>query len=124
MRRLFSFFVLQRKLTLFLALFWTIGIFIGCSTPGKDLPELHLFDHFDKLVHFTFFAVFFILWYMYFHDLKNIAWIVFFATVVYGFLIEFYQLHFVAGRAFDVWDGIADSIGGILGWFTVKKLSD
>lgn len=91
--------------------------------PGRDLPSLNLFDHFDKLVHFTFFAVFFVLWFMYFHTKANIGWYVLGITILYGFGIEFYQLHFVAGRAFDVWDGIADSVGGLIGWFVVRRLS-
>lgn len=123
MKSVYTYLLEHKKITLFLALFWTIGIFIGCSMPGKDLPSLNLFDHFDKVVHFTFFAVFFVLWYIYFHGVKNIAWIVLAATVVYGFAIEFYQLNCVAGRAFDVWDGIADSVGGLIGWFIVRRLS-
>lgn len=123
MKSVYTYFLADKKITLFLALFWTIGIFIGCSMPGKDLPSLNLFDHFDKVVHFTFFAVFFALWFMYFHTKANIGWYVLSVTILYGFAIEFYQLHFVAGRAFDVWDGIADSVGGLIGWFIVRRLS-
>ena len=120
---IYRFFINHKGVTLALALCWTIGIFIGCSMPGRDLPSLNLFDHFDKLVHFTFFAVFFVLWFMYFHTKANIGWYVLGITILYGFGIEFYQLHFVAGRAFDVWDGIADSVGGLIGWFVVRRLS-
>lgn len=121
MKGVYTYFTEQRLLTLSLAIFWTVGIFIGCSMPGKDLPSIHLFDHFDKVVHFTFFALFFVLWYVYFHRVSHIAWYVLAATVIYGFGIEFYQLNCVAGRAFDVWDGLADSVGGLIGWFVVNK---
>ncbi len=42
-------------------------------------------------------------------------------TTMFGFGIELYQLNCVEGRSFDYWDGIADTIGGIIGWLIVKK---
>ena len=123
MNGLYRYFIEHKTVTLSIALFWTVGIFIGCSMPGKDLPSIHLFDRFDKVVHFTFFGVFFVLWFMYFHALKHVAWYVLGMTVLYGFGIEFYQLHCVAGRAFDVWDGLADSVGGLLGWVFVRRFA-
>lgn len=108
------------KWTLALAISWTILIFIGCSMPGKELPKLGLFDHFDKLVHFTFFAVFFVLWYLSFLSSTRTAIIIISLAILYGFGIEFYQKHFVAGRSFDVWDGVADTLGALCGWLMVK----
>ena len=110
-------------ITLFLALFWTIGIFIGCSMPGKDLPSISVFDHFDKVVHFTFFAVFYILWYLFFYKIKYIAIILLFIVFLYGFGIEFYQLNCIEGRSFDVWDGVADTVGGFIAYFIVSFLN-
>lgn len=120
---IFLFLKKHHYFTLFLALFWTIGIFIGCSMPGKDLPSIPVFDHFDKVVHFTFFAVFYILWYLFFYKLKYIAIILLFIVFLYGFGIEFYQLNCIEGRSFDVWDGIADTVGGIIGYFIVSFLN-
>lgn len=108
-----------RKLSLLFAIIWTIIIFIGCSLPGRDLPSVHLFDQFDKVVHFSFFLLFFIFWYfsptIFFKN--SLAWIMIAAIV--GFGIEFYQIHFVAGRSFDVWDGVADTVGALAGFFLI-----
>jgi VanZ family protein len=41
-------------------------------------------------------------------------------SVTYGFGIECYQLVYVKGRSFDVYDGLADSIGAALGWLCIK----
>ncbi len=108
-----------RKLSLLFAIIWTIIIFIGCSLPGRDLPSVHLFDQFDKVVHFSFFLLFFIFWYfsptIFFK--KSLAWIM--ITAIVGFGIEFYQIHFVVGRSFDVWDGVADTVGALAGFFLI-----
>ncbi len=125
MYKIYQYFLTHKKLTLFAAFLWTIIIIIGCSIPGKDIPKIGLFEHFDKVVHFTFFAVFFILWYIYYHTSKQIVFILILISAIFGFLIEWYQLNFVAGRSFDVWDGVADTIGALIGalfiYFLNKK---
>jgi len=120
---IFLFLKKHHYFTLFLALFWTIGIFIGCSMPGKDLPSISVFDHFDKVVHFTFFAIFYILWYLFFYKIKYIAFTLLFIVFLYGFGIEFYQLNCIEGRSFDVWDGVADTVGGFIAYFIVSFLN-
>lgn len=92
-----------------LAVAWTVLIFVGCTLPGKDLPSVHLFDHVDKVVHFTFFFVFQCLWTAFFRT-RGIGLILILA-IAYGFFLEYYQSHFVKGRSFDVWDGVADTLG-------------
>ncbi len=115
MKNIFNYFITHSQTTKICAILWTILIIIGCSLPGSDIPKLNLIEHFDKLVHFTFFFAFFILWYLYFHHKKHIIISLILISASFGFLIEWYQLHFVAGRSFDVWDGIADTIGAIFG---------
>ncbi len=121
-KQILNFFKLHKNITLLLAIAWTIGIFIGCSLPGKDLPSISLFDHFDKVVHFTFFAIFFILWYISFNPKPYIPYYLLLLTAFYGFGIEWYQLNCVVGRSFDILDGIADTIGGLTGWILIKYL--
>ena len=123
MRKLIQFFEARKRLTLFIAVLWTVLIFIGCSMPGKELPKLGLFDHFDKVVHFTFFAVFFALWSLINKDSVKYIFIIFICSILYGFGIEYYQLYCVAGRSFDVWDGVADSLGALCGWVIIKCLN-
>jgi VanZ family protein len=116
MRKILSYFETRKKLTLVVAILWTIVIFIGCSMPGRELPKLGLFDNFDKVVHFLFFAGFFALWYMLSNKSVNSVLLIIILSVLYGFSLEYYQLHCVAGRSFDVWDGVADTVGALSGW--------
>ena len=103
----------QPKITLACAIVWTIIIFVGCSMPGSNLPKVHLFNQFDKVVHFSFFFFFFIFWYSY----RQYALLFILLAIAYGFGIEFYQKFCVTGRNFDVWDGLADSAGALFAYF-------
>ena len=118
----------NKKFMMVLAVAWTILIFIGCSLPGKDLPPITVFDHFDKVVHFVFFFVFAILWRQSLSPSGGgIRGRKFYATIIllsfaYGFALEFYQINFVPGRTWDVWDGVADGVGGMAGVLFAKKM--
>ncbi len=103
----------SKKTFALLAIVWTIVIMVGVSMPGKDLPKLNLFDHFDKVVHWVFFFVWCALAWCAGATTTNRFWKVVLCAFVFGFAIEWYQLNFVPGRSFDVWDGIADGIGAL-----------
>ena len=92
---------------------WILIIFIGCSLPGAEIPKLGLFDNFDKIVHFMFFLVLCILGFLKFGVSKKSIFGLLCFSICYGFGLEFYQLHFVKGRSFDAWDGLADSVGAL-----------
>ena len=107
------------------AIAWTILIFIGCSLPGKDLPPISLFDHFDKIVHFVFFFIFALVWMLAIGrkglQTKHYMFIIL-ISVCYGFALEYYQVNFVAGRSWDVWDGVADGIGAVVACLFARKM--
>lgn len=115
MRRILAYFEANKKLTFVLAILWTVVIFIGCSMPGRDLPKVGLFDNIDKVVHFLFFALFFIFWYLISKKTTMSLLIVLGLAIMYGFGLEYYQLYCVEGRSFDVWDGVADTLGALAG---------
>jgi VanZ family protein len=121
MQIIFSYFNERKALSLVLAVIWTIIILIGCSLPGKDLPAITVFDQFDKVVHFTFFFAFFFFWYCGMHSFSHKALLIICSAFILGFAIEFYQMYFVAGRSFDVWDGVADTVGSLVAWLCFKK---
>lgn len=100
---------------------WTILIFVGCSLPGRDVPKVHVFDHFDKIVHFTFFLIFHFLWIGFLGTSKNRHLILILISGIYGFFLEFYQVAYVEGRSFDVWDGIADICGSLACTFLMLR---
>jgi len=102
------------------AILWTILIYIGCSLPGRDIPKVSLFEQVDKVVHFIFFLVFYVLWFVVGRRKDKYSWFIVVLCVVYGYALEVYQLWFVEGRSFDVWDGVADTLGGLAGLFLVR----
>ncbi len=110
----------RKRLTLALAVIWTAVIFIGCSLPGREIPKLGLFDNIDKLVHFLFFAGFFALWYLFSNQSMTSLLFILALAILYGFGLEYYQLYCVAGRSFDVWDGVADTLGALGGMGLVR----
>jgi VanZ family protein len=112
----------NRSLNICFALFWTIGIFIGCSLPGKHLPSLTLFDNFDKLVHFFFFFFFVFFWQKCFLTNSNNLFKIILIAILYGWFIEIYQKYCVLGRNFDLWDIVADAIGACSILFIKNKL--
>ena len=116
MKKQFEYFQTNKKLTLFFAILWSAIIFIGCSLPGNEIPKLGMFKHFDKIVHFTFFALFFLLWFFVGKINIHRAIGLILLSLLIGFVIEFYQMYFVAGRSFDVWDGVADTVGALGGY--------
>ena len=102
---------------------WTAFIFWGCSTPGKDLPPISLFEHADKLIHTVLFFLFVVFWGIWSGKPRSI-WLWIMLGILYGFGLEVYQKVFVPGRSFDVWDGVADSAGALLGaWFLRRRFA-
>jgi VanZ family protein len=43
--------------------------------------------------------------------------------IVYGIAIEFIQRDFIPHRSFDLFDIVADTLGCVVGWIVVKRIS-
>jgi len=99
-----------------MAVLWTLLIFVGCFTPGKDLPEVDI-RFFDKWVHFVLFGGFTFLWLCGYPAARFKRYLtIFLAGVALGILIEILQGIFSSlGRTCDPWDAVADGIGAALG---------
>lgn len=100
----------------FLAMLWTLLIFIGCLTPGKDLPEVEV-PFIDKWTHLVMFGGFTFLWLCAKPRLNSSRLIsVFLSAAGLGILIEVLQgiLTFL-GRSMELMDIVADTLGGLLG---------
>lgn len=116
MKRLFSFFYLHKKRTAILASIWTLLILVACLLPGKDIPDVS-FPLIDKWVHFLIFGGFTFLWLCTLRETTRrnglLVWI---ASVLLGYAVELLQGSGITkGRSFDLYDLLADSIGGLLG---------
>jgi len=73
-----------------------------------------LFNHQDKLIHATAYAVMGLLvWRVLVHHYQTRFWLSLFSLLfcsLYGVSDEYHQ-SFIAGRDADVWDWLADTIG-------------
>lgn len=100
---------------------WTIFIQVLFCLPGTSLPSAGFFgsiEHFDKIVHFIFFAGFVSLWCYYFarkgasfRALKITFFVIWLIAVTNGIVVEYIQYYFIPFRSFDEKDIIADMLG-------------
>ncbi|MCA1763440.1 MAG: VanZ family protein [Cryomorphaceae bacterium] len=116
------------------ALIWAAFILLLCGIPGKDLPNIDIWDINieDKLAHMGVFGVlaFLAVWSMYRNpgtavSIKNL---IFLATLgaAYGGLTELLQGWLFPSRFASISDFIADAIGMVLGtlfanWYFSKQ---
>lgn len=116
MLRIFSPGSPYKKQARFLAVLWTLLIFIACFTPGKDIPQVDI-PLIDKWTHLVLFGGFTFLW-LCARPERTAKWltILFLISVALGSFIELMQgaLSFL-GRNMELLDAVADGIGGILG---------
>jgi VanZ family protein len=103
----------------FPAIAWACLIYFASSIPGPDLPDLFLLDY-DKLIHIGIFFVFGFLAYRAlepYAKTESFNWkrvtLAVIIVVAYGTIDELHQGS-VPGRTLDVFDLLADTIGGIL----------
>ncbi|WP_421826425.1 VanZ family protein [Larkinella sp.] len=87
------------------AIGWTIIIFIGCAWPS-DYPSPGLTVN-DKFLHVSIFGLWGLLW----GTVYRFPLRLFVIGVVYGFLIEIYQLVMPINRDFEWLDLAADAVG-------------
>ena len=108
-----------------LALFWTIIVsFLSLATIG-DIGSSFPIENKDKYVHFTFYFIFVIVWFLYANKTniaKKVKWIVLFSAIGYGVLMEICQGLFTSNRAPDVLDVIANSLGAITGLLFITMI--
>jgi VanZ family protein len=106
------------------AISWAGLIFYLSSQPSIETPAL--FPGQDKLFHLVEFGI---LGFLVMGTLRaspqgyprRQVWQVAFAVMLYGILDEVHQ-YFVPGRSADVYDVLADTIGGLLGAWTMYYL--
>jgi len=116
MLRIFSPESPYKKQARFLAIIWTLLIFIACFTPGKDIPQVDV-PFIDKWTHLVLFGGFAFLW-LCSRPIRTTSWLVtvFLISVGLGSFIELMQgLLTFLGRSMEFLDAVADSIGGLLG---------
>jgi VanZ family protein len=95
------------------AILWTILIFILCTIPSKNIPLPSSLS--DKSNHLIAFAGFTFFWLFQ----SSRPWLILIIAVLYGIGIEFWQAILPESfhRGFEWYDALADSIGGVIGYF-------
>jgi len=100
----------------FIAIIWTLLIFVGCLFPGKELPKVDV-PLIDKWTHLVLFGGFTFFWLCArpVLTLARVATLLLIAAALGG-VIEILQgtITFL-GRSMELMDFVADSLGGILG---------
>lgn len=106
------------------AIAWGIFIFVLSVWPGKDFPSLPDWSDLlslDKIVHMTFYGL--LTWLILWGKRKNTEGVVslLFALIVaafssgFGWFLEWFQGAYCQDRMSDVIDGIANTIGAVIG---------
>jgi VanZ family protein len=108
----------SRKVRLILAITYFIILTILFCLPGSAFPKENWFTkiQLDKWVHVGVFGLLAIAWYSVFKriSLRKVFWLLFLMTL-YGFAIEVIQGLYVENRSFDMFDLLADFLGGSAG---------
>ena len=111
-----------------------IVFYISCIValsllPPNDLPQVKLFEGFDKIVHFLmYFPLASLLCWNLKTEQKSdrIIWVIL-GAVLWGIFMEFMQLTMHMGRSFSWYDELANFIGVTFGvvlyWSATRKIA-
>lgn len=116
MWQLFTAQSLYKKRAKYIAILWTLLIFIACFIPGNEIPNIKV-PLIDKWAHFILFGGFTFLWLLAKPRQETIYLLLLFLIgSITGYLVEELQglLSFL-GRAKDIYDIYADVVGAALG---------
>ena len=111
----------NKKIFFLLAILWTLAVtFLSLASLG-DVGSAIKVPYKDKLVHFTFYLMFVILWSLFFKNSKY-NYKILFAAIGYGIAMEICQKLFTTTRSADVFDVTANTIGAIVGLLIITKI--
>ncbi len=116
--------MVNRRLLLFGTIAYTLAILVMSLVSNQSLPSFGA-NYEDKIFHLLAYGLLNLLWYkaLVGFEIKRPIGIAFFASIVYGIIIEVLQGQYTIVREPSIMDGIANSIGvAIVSLFlTVKK---
>jgi VanZ family protein len=118
---------LVRKRPGLLVSVWTAVIFLLCAFPGDYIPSANWLDllSVDKLIHA---GIFFVLCFLFIgYAVKNgkrrFVSVFVFAAMGYGIALEFMQGYCFRNRSLDWKDMVANSIGCVVAYLLIKKIT-
>ena len=115
---------MPRTLARLLALAWMGLIYYLSDQPSFGVEELFFAQ--DKVAHAIVFGILAVLYLLSMQRSANVyglhqLWIAIGLTAAYGILDELHQA-FVPDRTPDVWDVVADTIGGLIAVYLARRL--
>ena len=113
---------MHKKAYLFLATTWTTLITILSLVNVGSLGNTIKIPYKDKMVHFVFYFLFYVLWFSFFKlntTSSKLKFKVLFAAIGYGILMELLQAIMANHRSSDFVDVIANSVGAFCGLIAV-----
>jgi VanZ family protein len=122
--------VLKKHLytTLFISWVVLITLLSLFSFPDIDDGTGIVIPHIDKITHFTFHLIFVVLGCLFLKEKIGEAFkpnkgilIILIAAILYGILIEVLQYVMPFGRAAEIWDILANTMGALFGGLLIKK---
>lgn len=117
---------MRLKGALFIAIAWTVLIASSCLMPASAFKAF-TFDsilQLDKILHFTLYYVFIVLWSLASKVIKvRQKYVLLIAGIAYGVLIEVLQGAMSLGRSYELDDIIANTIGCILGVLSISYIN-
>lgn len=95
---------------------WCLIVLVLCIMPSSSFSNYPKFEHIDKIAHFSFFLLISFLFRSWKYRQTNISAVLYTTIIalIYGGSIELLQSYFFK-REGDLWDLIADVLGGICG---------
>jgi VanZ family protein len=106
---------------------WAATIYWFSSRTGPEIEEINIFELSDKVAHFIAFfgggpAIVCALRWSTKWSWSRIMWVAACILMLYGAADEYHQT-FTANRSgADVWDGLADALGGLAGTIVASSL--
>ena len=110
----------QSRIAVVLASVWTLLIFVLCLISASRFRAFSFgtIISIDKLVHFTMYAGFFVLWsFALGFKTKRELYKLMVVGIAFGVLIEVLQWAMAMGRSYELDDIIANTIGSFLGLY-------
>ncbi len=113
--------------SLYIAITWTIMIFILCATPGQYIPTTSWLEllSFDKFVHASIFFGLVFLWLIVFNKRYNNTVLsislVILSCILYGAILEIMQAKWFSNRSGDYFDFIANTFGCLCGSYIFNR---
>lgn len=113
-----------KKILLLVSIAYTLTLVIMSLITISGVPSLgSSFD--DKIYHIVAYFGLAFLWVLYIKPFKTkrSLFIVFFAAVFLGFILELLQYLLNSNRTYDTYDLIANSIGAVFGTLFASKIN-